>query len=91
VTVNSQTKAVTYSGQFWALAHYSSFVQRGARRVESTSAITNLFHTAFENTDGRRVLVIANPAESRKCQIQLGEMAADVSLERDSLTTLQWS
>ena len=35
VTIHSQTKEITRSGQFWAFAHFSRNVRRGARRFES--------------------------------------------------------
>lgn len=91
VTVNSQTKAITYSGQFWGLAHYSSFVQRGGMRFASSSKTEGFFHVAFESPDHRRVLVIANPGAPRTCGLQLQGWAASVPLEADSLTTLVWS
>jgi hypothetical protein len=59
--------------------------------MESTSTASNLFHTGFETADRRRVLVIANPGEPRSCQVQLGDLAANVALEKSSLTTLVWS
>ena len=90
VTVNSQTKAITYSGQFWALAHYASFIRRGARRFASTSSAKDLFHVACENSDGQRVLVIANPGASRACDIQLGTSTANLTLAADSLNTFVW-
>ncbi len=91
VTVNSQTKAITYSGQFWALAHYSSFVQRGGVRFQSSGRTDSLCHVACENPDHRRVLIIANPGASRACEIQLHNWTANVALQADSLTTLVWA
>ncbi len=90
VTINSQTKAITYSGQYWALAHYSRFIQRGARRVASTSKTKDLFHAAFENPDGRHVVVVANPGRQRNCAVAVAAASATVALEPSSLTTLVW-
>jgi glucosylceramidase len=90
VTVNSQTKAITYSGQFWALAHYSSFIRRGARRFDSQSAAKDLYHASFQNPDGQRVLVLTNAAPARTCEVQMGGAAASIHLEPDSVATLLW-
>jgi alpha-L-arabinofuranosidase len=35
MTIDSQSKRVSYIGMFWALGHFSRFVRRGARRIES--------------------------------------------------------
>ncbi len=90
VTINSETKAITYSGQFRALAHYSSAIRRGARRFDSQSTAQDLNHVSFENPDGERVLVLTNSGPSRTCTIQMNGMTANVSMERDSLATLSW-
>src|SRR5581483_11231227 len=54
VQVHSQTKELTYCGQYWAFAHYSRFVRRGATRFDSQNANGDLLHVAFENPDGGR-------------------------------------
>ncbi len=90
VTINSQTKDISYSGQFWAFAHYSRMIRRGARRFESRSAAKDLYHVAFENPDGQRVLVLTNPGPAATCQLRLGDSIANISLEKNSVSTLAW-
>src|SRR5271170_3994913 len=90
VTINSQTKEVIRSGQYWAFAHYSRVVRRGARRFDSQSTAVDLYHVAVENPDGQHVLVVSNAGAARTVQLQLGNMAASVPLKAKSLTTLVW-
>lgn len=90
VTVDSQSKAITYSGQFHAFAQYSRFISRGARRFDSQSTAIDLHHVAFHNPDGRRVLVLTNPHEARRCNLRFGKHTATVALSRNSVTTLVW-
>ena len=90
VTINSQTRAISYSGMYWAIAHYSSFIRRGARRFDSQSAAANLHHAGFENPNGERVLILTNAAPARTCEVRLGNASANISLEADSVTTLVW-
>ncbi len=72
VTINSTTKAVTYSGQYWALAQYSRYIKRGATRIESTTKTAgkaqsqDLLHVAFENEGGEKVMVVTNGGAARK-------------------------
>lgn len=91
VSVHSQTKEIAYCGQFWAFAHYSRFIKRGARRIDSQSATTDVLHAAFENPDGRRVVVLTNPGSAQKCAIRLGANIAEIALKNNSVATLQWS
>lgn len=91
VTINSQTKEITRSGQYWAFAHFSRLVRRGARRFESSSTLEGMSHTAFANPDGQNILVLTNPGKSREVSVRQGQDAVKVSLEQDSITTLVWS
>ena len=90
VTINSQTKEITRSGQYWAFAHYSRAIRRGARRFESQSAAVDLQHVALENPDGQQVLVVTNPGPARTIELRLANMAAPVPLRANSVTTMVW-
>ena len=90
ITIDSQTKEVSYSGQFWAFAHYSRFIRRGAHRIESQSTANDLYHTSFENPDGQQILVLTNPGKARDCELRMGQAMASVSLAANSITTLVW-
>jgi glucosylceramidase len=91
VTINSQTKEVTRSGQYWAFAHYSRVIRRGAHRFDSHSAAAHLQHVALENPDGQQVLVVTNTGPARTIELRLANMVASVLLKGKSLTTLAWS
>jgi glucosylceramidase len=90
VTVDSGTKQVTRSGQYWALAHYSRAIRRGARRFDSQSEAKDLEHVALENPDGQQVLVVTNRNAPRTIELKLGNLTASVPLQANSLTTLAW-
>ena len=91
VTINSQTKAITYSGQFWAFAHYSRFIRRGAIRFDSQGGASGVSHAAFENTDRKRILVLTNPGAARSCELRIGDMVTSISVAANSITTIQWT
>jgi glucosylceramidase len=90
VTIHSQTRDVTRSGQYWAFAHYSRVIRRGAHRFESQAEAAGLRHTAFENPDGQQVLVATNTGPARTIELRLANMAAPVSLKANSVTTFAW-
>jgi glucosylceramidase len=90
VTINSQTKEVTRSGQYWALAHYSRVIRRGARRFDTQSAAVDLQHVGVENPDGQQVLVVINAGPARAIELRLASREAQVPLKENSVTTLAW-
>ena len=91
VTIHSQTKEITRSGQYWACAHFSRNVRRGARRFESVSKVQGVQQVAFENPDGQRVLVVTNSGPEKTVTLKQAGKSADVTLSPESLTTLLWS
>ncbi|SPF48069.1 Glucan endo-1,6-beta-glucosidase [Candidatus Sulfopaludibacter sp. SbA4] len=90
VTIDSKTGEVTRSGQYWAFAHFSRAIRRGARRIESSGDLEGISHVAVTNPDGTRAAVLTNAAAGRKIFLRLGAMEAEVSLPADSVTTLTW-
>jgi glucosylceramidase len=91
VTIHSQSKTITRSGQYWAFAHFSRNVRRGAKRFGSTCQMDGVEQVAFENPDGQKVLIVTNSGLARRATLKLGNDAADVNLAADSLTSLLWS
>jgi len=91
VTIHSQTKEITRSGQYWAFAHFSRLIRRGAHRFDSQGIGAHLDHVACENPDGQRVFVVTNPSTERQVVLQLGAMVAELTLSSNSVTTLAWT
>ena len=92
VTVDSQTRAITLSGQYWALAHFSRHVRRGARIVESSGGPTDVHHVVANNPGGGFAAVLTNRAKSEQVvRLASGRSATTVTLPADSVTTLTWS
>jgi glucosylceramidase len=90
VTINSKTKEITRSGQYWALAHYSRAIRRGARRLESSANLEGVSHVAFANPDGTKAVVLTNAGPQRKATLRMSGMETAVNLPADSITTLTW-
>jgi len=81
---------VIKSGQYWALAHFSRAMTRGARRFETQSQASNLAHIAVENPDGQKALILTNLGPSRTIQVNQGLHSASVALKENSIATLTW-
>jgi glucosylceramidase len=96
VTVENGTHKITRSGQYWAFAHYSKHIKRGAR-VFATDGVGydgaggSVSHAGFRNPDGSFVVVLANTGEQRRAQLVLGPKALEIDLAADSVSTLEWA
>lgn len=88
VTIDSKTRAIYHSGQYWAMGHFSRFVRRGAIRIGSEGTSKDVAHCAFQNPDGPLVLVVVNSGPSRTCEIRLHNKTAKLSLSPNSVTTV---
>jgi glucosylceramidase len=96
ITVENGTQKVTRSGQYWAFAHYSKHVKRGAK-VFATDGLGydgaggSVSHTGFRNPDGSMVVVLANTGDQKRVQLVLGAQALEVDVPADSVHTLHWA
>lgn len=91
VTLDSKTRQISRSGQYWAFAHYSKAVRRGARVVASSSNLAGIEHVAFVNPEGDTVLVLTNQGDSRQVACRCAGQQLSVEMPKNSIVTLQWS
>src|SRR5262249_16946005 len=52
VTIHSQTREITRSGQYWAFAHYSRAFRRSSMVVPSDGQIKDVCHVVAASPDG---------------------------------------
>ena len=90
VTINSHTHEMSRSGQYWAFAHYSKHIQRGAHVIASQGELPGVDHIAFENPDGSHVLVVTNRGDARQVSCAWNQQSLNLALDGDSVTTLHW-
>ncbi|MGC1913552.1 MAG: glycoside hydrolase family 30 beta sandwich domain-containing protein [Candidatus Acidiferrales bacterium] len=90
VTIDSETRAITRSGQYWAFAHFSRAIRRGARRIDSQSAAADLQHVAAVNANGQQALLVTNSGAARMVELRQGNAAATIPLKAGSVTSLVW-
>jgi glucosylceramidase len=91
VTIHSQTNQIERSGQYWAFAHYSRTMQRGAVVIGSEGEVADVQHVAVVNPDGQYVVVLTNSGKApTTVQLHDGSSVVKVDLPADSVTTLMW-
>ena len=91
ITVDNATKKVTRSGQYWAFAHYSRHIRRGARVFETNGVGESVSHCGFRNPDGSLVVVLANRGPEKRVQLLLAAQSLEFDLPASSVHTLQWA
>ncbi len=90
-TIDSKTKELSYSGNYYAFPHYSKLIQRGARVFASSGDVSGIDHVAAENPDKSRVLVLTNSnGFEKQVECRLGDRILSVALPSDSITTYVW-
>ncbi len=91
VTIDSQTKCIQPNGQYWALAHFSTAVQRNAVRLRSRRGPKGIAHVAFRNSDGSQVLVLTNAGKERVVPMIMNEKSyAEIRVPGNSMVTAVW-
>lgn len=97
VTVNSESKKVTYNPRYYMLAQFSQFVKPGATRVMSNTQSNDKDHesvldsVAFRNTDGSTAVVVHNTADStEQFQVDTGGSSFRTTLPADGVATYSW-
>jgi glucosylceramidase len=90
ITINSKTREITRSGNYWAMKHYTHAARRGAKRFDSQGAMEGVAHVAFVNPDGAKTVVLSNTGAARKIQLRLGSLRTEISMPRNSVTNLNW-
>ena len=69
------------SGRLWAFAHYSKFLRPGSVRVDASCDTSYIKVSAFENTDGRVVVVVINNGHTDvNAEFQVEHVKGEVSV-----------
>ncbi|KIF74165.1 glucosylceramidase [Streptomyces sp. 150FB] len=96
VTVNSATKDVTYTSQYYALGHFSRFVEPGAVRIASNAArndasTTPVTTSAFVNPDRSTAVVVNNSAKTAEpVTVLAGGSSFTATLAPGATATYTW-
>ncbi len=91
VTIDSRTREITRSGQYWGFAHFSRTIKRGAYRFDSGGGPSGVEHVACENPGGQRVLIVTNAGPEQRATLYIAGWKTELAMSKDSVTTLVWS
>jgi len=91
ITIDSKTKEITRSGEYWAMKHYTHAAHRGSKRFDTQGGLEGVAHVAFVNPDGAKTVVLSNTGAARKVQLRLGGLTTEIALPANSVTNLSWA
>lgn len=95
ITINAATGEVTRNDEYYAIAHFSRFVEPGAVRVRSTDTDKDkgLANVVFQNsTDGSIVMVVVNiRTKARRMSVSQGGHYFEYDMPPESVATFVWN
>ena len=87
ITIDPDSKEVTYQPEYYIMKHFSHFVQNGAQ-VRHTQGQWSAHSVLFKNPDGTEVLVVSNPLpQSEELRVDLASGTLVAELEPRSFNT----
>lgn len=83
---------ITENAEYYAFAHFSRFVQSGAKRIESSQINSVIKSQAFKNPDNSIVLVLVNQTNlEQPVDLNWQGQSAFIQLPALSIATLTWN
>jgi glucosylceramidase len=91
VIIDKTTHAITYTGTYWYLAHFSKFVRPGAVRVETTGTAKDVRAMTFRTPEGGHVAQLLNSLrEDAEVNVEWDGKMVSIALPARSITTATW-
>jgi len=88
IVVNPEKDEISIEPTYYAIAHFSRFVKRGAVRIGTSCYSDSIDVTAFKNPGGELVAVVLNHGtEAEKLRLRIEAVTAPVVLPGRSLST----
>ncbi|TCL66258.1 glucosylceramidase [Mariniflexile fucanivorans] len=86
VVIDKNSKAITYTDEFYLFKHLSHFVQPGDQLLKSSEGKN---HLAFQLKDGRTLVLLNNPEKDLKTvTIKVGNQLVSVEVQPVSINTI---
>lgn len=86
---NTKKDSLTVMPHYYAVAHFSKYVERGAVRLGTTKYCQSVNIAAFENPNGDIVAVITGRNDEKEsCYLRINDYAAKFEIEPHSIMTV---
>ncbi|MCA1064171.1 glycoside hydrolase family 30 protein [Rossellomorea sp. AcN35-11] len=88
VIVDTVKDEVHYNSSYYYIGHFSKYIKPGARRIECQVSNDRIISTAFENEDGRLVVVTMNANDhDEEIALSCGDGSINTTLPLHSIAT----
>lgn len=89
IHADTRTGKLIYTNSFYYIGHFSKFIRPGAKRITSSASKSSLITTAFQNPDGKIVVVVMNSSDKKVPYfLWMANKAAPTVSMPHSITTL---
>jgi glucosylceramidase len=89
IHANVKTGELIYTPSYYFIGHFSKFIEKDAKRINSVSSRSNLISTSFLNKDGKVVTVVINETNKKITYfLCVGTNATEVSILPHAIQTL---
>ncbi len=86
---DTKTGQLIYTNAYYYIGHFSKFIKPGAKRVSSAASRSQLLTTAFQNEDGKTVVIVMNQGSAfTPYYLWINGKAAEVTARPHSIATL---
>ena len=86
-----QSNRLIYTPSYYYIGHFSKFIKPEARRIGTTTSISLIESTSFQNPDGEMVTIVMNRTEKRiNYNLIVNELEVEYSIEPHSIQTLTY-
>lgn len=94
LSCNTETKEITFTKDYYSLAHYSKFIRQGAKRVYATntnSMNSKIVNFVAKNPDGSLTAVLVNgDGQDKICRFMIGDEITELTVPTNGVVTLHW-
>ncbi len=86
---DTKTGELIYTNAYYYIGHFSKFIKPGAKRISSSASRSQLLTTAFQNEDGKTVVIVMNQGNrTTPYFLWINGQAAEVTARPHSIATL---
>ncbi len=86
---DTKTGKLIYTNAYYYIGHFSKFIKPGAKRISSSASRSQLLTTAFQNEEGKTVVVVMNQGDKTTPYfLWINGKAAEVIARPRSIATL---
>ncbi len=83
------TGELIYTPSYYFIGHFSKFINKGAKRINSATSRSQLLTTSFMNPDGTMITVVMNQSNMKvSYNLCIGSAATEVTILPNAIQTL---